>query len=376
MVHDVAANLGVFEEVVVELLVVVQAKSGECLTLTGTDSSSCRVPVEGAQVKVYDRDDSTFQSTYGGKNPDGSQYPAIFNANIGLIAGAQCTTGADGRCSTIEPQAGNYLVLVRFVDGIKEVTAGKPKSVDEFVDTDADGVPDTGPTKEFQIIKVIKKDLTVQLGKGSKRVVTGSYLEIVHPEDTVWESSTSGYVYPFIFTSDSTWSVDVCAQVPVGYAIVGVYDAAGNLVSTTDCVQTLVAGETKVAAFDVVEVGSPKPTLDAILTVRHEGKVTEVEIEVPGVRTYVESDMQPSQAEIEIPGPGIASDAAVEPSQGGIEVPDVRTDSEAAVEPSAPLAADRPDTGGGGGLMPVWLAVAAVSGAALLGIAVWRRRRT
>ena len=388
VVAEVAKALGVIEEATVELHIVDQAKSGAC----PDGSSSCKLPVEGASVKVYDRDDTAFQLAYGGKNPDGSLYPAIFDADTGLIAGAQCSTDANGRCSTIEPAAGNYLVLVRFVDagpdGLpdtgdeKTVTAGKPKSVDEFVDTDdpPDGVPDTGPTKEFQIIKVIKKDATLQLGKGSKRVVTGSYLEIIYPEDAVWESATSGYIYPFIFTSDSAWAIDVCAQVPAGYAIVGVYDAAGSLVSTADCVQTIVAGEKKVVAFEVVEVGSPKPTLDVTLTVRHKGKVTQVEVEVPGMRTYVESDMQSSQAGIEVPGARTDIEAPPGAAQGQIDAPGTRADSEADVgslgQP-ARLAADRPDTGGRGGLMPVWLAVAALSGVVLIGsgIAVWRRRR-
>lgn len=415
VVIGVATTLGiaVTEEVVVELHIVDQAKSGECLALTGVDASSCKDPVVGAQVKVYDRDDPAFQLAYGGKNPGGEQFPVIFDANIGLVTGGQCTTDANGRCSTTEPQAGNYLVLVRFVDDSGTVTAGKPKSVqdrffdpngdtapDPLVDTSGDGIPDTngdftdtngdghldtGATKEFQVIKVIKKpppggESAVQLGKGKKTVVTGSYLEIVYPEDAVWESATSGYIYPFIFTSDSAWNVDVCAQVPVGYAIVGVYDAAGTLVSTADCVQTIIAGETKVVAFEVVEVGSPKPTLDATLTVSHKGKVTQVKIDVPGVRTYVESDMVPSQAGIEVPGARTDIEAPLGAAQGEIDAPGARVDSEAAVEPPgqpAPLAADRPDTGGRGGLMPVWLAVAALSGAVAIGsgIAVWRRRR-
>jgi len=39
---------------------------------------------------------------------------------------------------------------------------------------------------------------------------------------------------------------------------VGIYDEFGNLTTTTNCVQTFVSGETKVAAFEVLDVGSPK----------------------------------------------------------------------------------------------------------------------
>ncbi len=75
------------------------------------------------------------------------------------------------------------------------------------------------------------------------------------------------------------------------------------------------------AAFDVIEIGSPEPVLDVLLTVEHEGKVTEVEVEVPGKRTYVE-------------------------------------------EPVA---------------QPVWALVAALAGVSAMvlgGVVIWRRRRT
>ncbi len=255
---------------------------------------------------------------------------------------------------------GDYLVIVKQADvgSGKTVYTGKPKSGSDFVDTNGDGLGDLA-SKDFQVIKVFKLDGTVQFSGGSKTVVTGSYLEIVYPDHAIWEDVAAGYVYPFIFTSDSDWTVDVCAQVAQGYAIVGVYDELGSLLSGESCSQAFVSGETKVVAIEVVEVGSPRPMLGALLTVSHEGKVTEVGIEVPGVRTYVEADMQPSQPEISISGVRTDSDAAVEPTA-----------------PAAPLATDRPDTGGRGGLMPVWLAVAAafVPVTLLTGFAVWRRR--
>ena len=119
---------------------------------------------------------------------------------------------------------------------------------------------------------------------GSKTIVTGCYLEILYPEHAVWEDMAAGFVYPFIFTSDCEWEVRVCAQVPESYAIVGVYGEAGNLIPNEACVQTFVVGETKVVAFDIEEVGSPGQILAASLTLGHEGKVTELRIEVLGAR--------------------------------------------------------------------------------------------
>lgn len=86
---------------------------------------------------------------------------------------------------------------------------------------------------------------------------TGSLLTILSPEQAEWDTTSNSYLYPFIFTSDSNWNVDVCAQVPVGYDIIGVYDAQGQLVQNNNCMQTFVTGETKVIAFEVAKTGSP-----------------------------------------------------------------------------------------------------------------------
>ena len=164
--------------------------------------------------------------------------------------------------------------------------------------------------------------------------ITGSLLTILYPEEAVWDQGTQ--LYPFIFISDSDWTVDLCAEVPVGYDIVGAYDENGDLMTDSACAQTFVTGEVKVVAFDVVDIGSPEPVLGALLTVEHKGKVTEVDIEVPGVRSYVEP-------------------VAEEPAQ----LPTTGTD---------------PGSDG----TPVWLAAAAFTGIAalLLGsFVVWRRRR-
>lgn len=245
-------------------------------------AGSCKSPIAGAAVRVFDRNDADFQTAYGTKNPGGAIYDQVFENDIGR-AGA-CTTDASGQCTAGEETIGDYLVIVKYVDPSgKTVYTGKPKSPDDFADTDGDGAGDLA-SKDFSVVKVIKKDGSVQLSGGSKTVVTGSYLEVVHPDFAVWEDAAAGYVYPFIFTSDSAWTVDVCAYVPTGYAIVGVYDENGNLISDSRCTQTFVAGETKVVAYEVVEVGSPEPRLDARLKVKHQGKVTTLDLSVPGIR--------------------------------------------------------------------------------------------
>jgi hypothetical protein len=262
----------------VELHTVDQAKSGACPGGAG----SCKSPIQDAQIRVFDRNNTTFQVAYGTKNPDGSIYDQVFESDIGRVG--TCTTGSDGRCTAGEETAGDYLVIVKHADPSGEtIYTGKPKSGSDFVDTDGDALGDLA-MKDFQVIKVLRKDGAVQFSGGSKTMVSGSHLEIVYPDFAVWEDAAAGYVYPFILTSDSEWTIDVCAYVPSGYAIVGAYDESANLVSDSRCTQTFVTGQTKVVAYEVVDVGSPEPKLDAHLKLKHKGKVKTVDLSVPGIR--------------------------------------------------------------------------------------------
>jgi hypothetical protein len=219
-------------------------------------------------------------------NPHGSTYDQVFENDSGLIG--SCTTDSAGTCTVGLESTAEALVIVKYeVEPGTFVYTGRPLGIDAFADTDSDGQGDLA-ARSFQIIQVLKRNGDVQFSGGSKTVVTGSYLEIVYPNEAVWEDALGGFVYPFIFTSDSEWEVDICGQVPEGYEIVGVYDEEGNLVSETNCTQTFVAYETRVVAFDVVEVGSPEPFLAATLHVRggHAGTERDLELGIPGTRLY------------------------------------------------------------------------------------------
>lgn len=260
----------------VELHVIDQAKSGACPGGAG----SCKFPIAGAEVRVFDRDDSSFQAAYGTKNPSGTRYVEVFENDIGRVGA--CNTGANGECTAGEETIGDYLVIVRYFDAEtgKTIYTGKPKSPEDFVDNLA--------SKDFQVIKVLKKDGSIQLSGGAKTVVTGSYLEIIYPDSVVWDDPAQGFVYPYVFRSDSDWTVDICAEVPAGYEIAGIYDENGDLVPASGCAQTFVSGEVKVVAFDVVEVGSPEPSLRARLRVKggHAGRESDLELHAAGLRTY------------------------------------------------------------------------------------------
>jgi len=234
---------------------------------------STKVQLDGAEVRVFDRNDALFQSTYGTKNPSGTIYNTVFENDFGRIS--TCTTGGTGMCIAGEETVGDYLVIVKFddTDGTgKIVYTGLPKSPGDFVDTNGDGIDDLA-TKDFQFIKVLKKGEFKNFGGGKKTVVTGSILEVVYPDVAMWDTTVNDYIYPYIFTSDSEWTVNICMYLPEGYEIVGVYDEFGNLINTTNCVQTFVTGETKVVAFEVLDVGSPKRfSVDVELDAKAKGK--------------------------------------------------------------------------------------------------------
>ncbi|MFC1600018.1 right-handed parallel beta-helix repeat-containing protein [Patescibacteria group bacterium] len=78
----------------------------------------------------------------------------------------------------------------------------------------------------------------------------GSNLWVFEPLEVIWEGTTE--IYPFVFESDSDWTVDVCVSVPEGYEIV----------APEACVQTFVANEIKNIDFVVQEVGTVNTDTD------------------------------------------------------------------------------------------------------------------
>ena len=73
-----------------------------------------------------------------------------------------------------------------------------------------------------------------------------------------------------------------------GYDIVGVYDENGDLLTTDSCHLTFVNNESKIVAFDVVELGSPEPMFLSNIQVEggHVGTQENLDIEILGSRMY------------------------------------------------------------------------------------------
>ena len=234
-------------------------------------AGSCKNPIQGAEVRVFDRQNTTFQSNFT-MNPSGTLYAEVFEANIARVG--RCTTNLTGRCIAGENQTGVYLVITKYYDILtnKTIYTGKPKGFEDFNDTNGDQQGDLA-FKDFQIIKVLNRDGSVDYKGGSKTVIVGSILEIIHPQYVVWEDNVT--LYPFILTSDSNWTLDMCIQVPQGYEVVN-----------GTCLQTIVANETKEVIFTVVEVGSPDPNIQITFQARHgRGPVQNRNVDIPGKRS-------------------------------------------------------------------------------------------
>lgn len=125
--------------------------------------------------------------------------------------------------------------------------------------------------------------VVVKKTAGHTSTITGSLLKVSYPQYTEWVGTQE--LYPFFFQSDSDWTVDLCAQVPAGYSIVGVQDELGNLISTTNCVQSFVNGEMKVVLFEVTKTGSP-PEWNFHANIKAKdpkGRVHALDVDVPSV---------------------------------------------------------------------------------------------
>lgn len=269
-----------------------QQKSGICgFKPDGKPNSECKKPLNDVVVKVFDRENADFIAAYGSMHPDKLSLNVIYESGVAQIG--QCTTDATGSCTSGEDHAGKFLVIAKYVDGTKSVYVGKFKNFkdgdkafkEEDDDSDNDVVATATKTlieKNLRILKTIKKDGTVKYEAGKMTVLTGSRLDVLRPEYTLWDGTAQ--LYPFVLTSSGDWTVDVCLQVPTGYAIEGILNEEGTIITTSNCNQSFISDQTVVFLFSVVDIGSPEPTLGLNLTTTHKGKKTDQKFTIEGIR--------------------------------------------------------------------------------------------
>jgi hypothetical protein len=279
------------DKTIIDLQIVDQQKSGICgYDKSGKPKSDCKMALSGVEVKVFDRQNADFIAAYGSR-PDKLISNVIFESDVGKIG--SCTTDINGTCFAGEDYPGKFIVVAKYIDGSNSVYTAKIKNFKNKVikafaeeedddDVDAAVAKDVIITKKLHFMKTIKKDGTVKYDAGAMTIVSGSQLNVLYPEYTVWDSNIE--LYPFVMSSDDSWTTDVCMQVPSGYKISGVMDAEGTVLGTSSCLQSFVAGQTKVILFQLTDIGSPEPNVTFSLGATHNGKKTQKSLSISGIR--------------------------------------------------------------------------------------------
>ncbi len=317
--------------------IVDQKKSGICgYDSRGRAKETCTVPLGGMVVKVYDRNDAAFKSAYG-SNPNKNLYDNIFEADIGLVGG--CTTAADGSCLAPEEYGGKFLVIGKYTDTANNITIYQARlknfkvkdcnynewdcegSCKDEEQDDSDSVVmgenEIVKTKNLRLVKIIGKYGSVKYEAGNRQIIIGSELNVISADYVVWENNQE--LYPFILTSDSNWTVDVCINAPAGYIIAGIMDIDGNILSTTECMQTFVEGESKVILFELAATGTTTsaasaPDVTATITGTPEGEAQKQTTEdIEGI-TKTESYTKPMPTVAPTAAPTTPAKQAVTPT--------------------------------------------------------------
>lgn len=287
------------DETSVTMRIIDLSRSGVCgYRANGRAKLTCETVRENVQVKVFDREAADFKTAYS-QRPSRHLLDNIYEADIGILG--MCSTNEDGECIVGEDHPGKFLVIAKYQDSGKTIYTAKFKNFKwnrsswwwhwDRDDDDQDGfTPPDKIRKNLRIIKLIRRNGSVKFVGGFKTIVTGSQLDVYHPEYTIWEGDQE--LYPFMYTSEEDWDVNVCMYVPEGYNLVGVLDDNENVVSTSDCVNAFVAGESKVFLFEVADVGSPEPEMAFKLKTKHKGKVRKIKIKTSGIRKKNEAKLE------------------------------------------------------------------------------------
>lgn len=146
-------------EVTVMLLDVGPAAAPAC----PSGSSSCKSGLSGAEVRLYDRKSSAFIAAFGHRSPDEAE---IFN-NKDVAPVSACKTNEEGSCLLSVTPGGQYEVVLRWQD---------PATGDVVYSGRVIGAGELRQGTErmiLEIIRVLKKDGTIQYAPGRTVVVSG-----------------------------------------------------------------------------------------------------------------------------------------------------------------------------------------------------------
>lgn len=146
-------------EVTVMLLNVGPAAAPAC----PSGHSSCKSGLSGAEFRLYDRKSSAFIAAFGHGNPDAAE---IFNSKVPPVSA--CTINKeDGSCFLWAPAGGQYEVVLRWQDPATEDVVYSGRVI-------GPGELSQGTERiVLEIIRVLKKDGTIQYAPGRTVVVPG-----------------------------------------------------------------------------------------------------------------------------------------------------------------------------------------------------------
>jgi len=161
-------------------------------------------------------------------------------------------------------------------------------------DTCGPGEPDIWRTLTFNAMK----DPAGKLKGTNSKKFQGSELEVLEPEFIDWTGSSEEY-YPFVFTSNENWDVNVELYVPEGLQVV-----------SDNPIYTLIAGESKIILFKVRELveGAGEGTGAAVLIDAGHGGAKQRDVSVISSAAVKES--KPTTAKMTVrPAGGDAQEA-------------------------------------------------------------------
>jgi parallel beta-helix repeat protein len=249
-------------DLTVELHIVDQTK-----TLCGNGKVSCKLPMEGVETMVME-----MPADYTPKDAD-----LYFEAGLALGTGVSL---ADGTSAVPHYEGGTLLAVSRW-----SADAGT------WVYTSKEIV---GGSADLKYMKQVKKNGDVRYLAATVVVTHGSLLETIFPQYFVWEDTVE--YYPVAYVTDDNWEVDVCADAPDGYELTSILDENDQVVTTSECMHTVIPGDPRLFLYELTDLESPEPDMVFDLTAKHDGKVKKHKVQVPGYRKWTKAAAQAPKA--------------------------------------------------------------------------------
>ncbi len=256
----------------------------------GRTLKECSVPGADVVVRTFNRNSPEFISAFGSGKPSKLGLNTIYNGGLGQVS--ERTTDANGVAIIGLPDSAKYLNIAKYSSGGKDVYFGKFVNLqtgcavnnkeNDDSDSDESNCVNSSIEKNMRVEEIWKNNGTIDLNSTLMAVVIGSELDVIYPEYTIWDNAVEEY--PVIMKSAETWDVNVCMQVPEGYQVTAVSDQDGNTLPASDCVQSFIAGETKVIFFTVTDYQSPEPNFSMSLNTKHNGKTKNQSLSILGIR--------------------------------------------------------------------------------------------